>query len=65
MASQNVDKALKALREDPVLALELSVVLAKIESAAAVHMTKLEKKEFIQELSNAFSQESIVVVGWF
>jgi len=64
MASVNVDKALKAIKDNPALALELSLVLVKIEAQAGISMTKAEKKEFMQELANSFSQEAFVVGGW-
>lgn len=64
MPSTNVNKAIKTLKDNPVLALELSLSLAKIEATSEVKMTKVEKKEFMQELAESFSSEAFVVGGW-
>jgi hypothetical protein len=61
MASSNVDKALRVLQENGVLAAELQLAFAKIEAAAEVDLTKDEKKEFLKELSELSSRETLIV----
>jgi hypothetical protein len=63
MASENVDKMLKALQDDGVLTAEVQLAFAKVEAAAGVDLTKDEKKEFLKELADMSSREVLII--WF
>lgn len=64
MASPNVDKMMLALQKSPVLVAELQLVFSKIEEAAAVDLTKEEKREFVAELATIASKEGPLII-WF
>jgi hypothetical protein len=64
MASENVDKLIKTLQDDPVLAAELSLALAKLKAAAGVTLTKEDKKEFFLQLADFASKEVLIII-WF
>jgi hypothetical protein len=61
MASRNVEKMLKTLRDDRVLTAEFSLLLVKLEAAANVTPTPDERKDFFKELIDLMSRQPF---GW-
>lgn len=62
MASENVDKVLLKMRDDPALALELSLALVRLEASAGVNLTVPEKQELFQSLAEDLTKERVTLI---
>jgi hypothetical protein len=65
MASANVEKVKKTVKENPDLLKGLNNALVEIFAASNVDLTIEEKREFLHEFANAISGEGKKVAGSF